>query len=136
MTGDLGKIRYPERALQLKDYTGLRYHNAITPSDIDGAFEIADKLFVFIEYKFGDAKMPRGQEMFLERLCDALERSMKYPIVIDASHWHPPNETIDCANAQVTRYRWKLKWHQVKGETKTVRSVLDNVYHYVFHEPF
>lgn len=136
MTGDLGIIRYPKRALQLKDYSGLIYHDAITPSDIDGAFEIENRMFCFIEYKFGDAAMPRGQEMFLERLCDALEKSAKYPIVIEATHNHPPNEAIDCANALVTRYRWKFKWHAVKSTGKTVRSVLDKVYHHVFHEPF
>lgn len=135
MTGDLGKIRNPERASQLRDYTGLCYHGNITPSDIDGAFEINNRMFVFLEYKFGDAAMPKGQELFLERLADSFQHESKPAIVIEASHNHPPGDVIDCANATVTRYRWRQKWVDVRGLGKTVRVVIDGFHDRIFGKP-
>lgn len=132
MTGDTGIIRCPARALQVRDYSGLLFNNAITPSDIDGAFEIGDKLFAFLEYKYGSAKMPRGQELFLERLCDAVAASSRCSIVIEATHYHAASEVIDCANAKVTRYRWNGKWYNCESRNKTVRQVLDGAYAHAF----
>jgi hypothetical protein len=54
-----GKIQYRERARQIIDFSGIRYDN-ITPTDIDGFFEKADKAFVFYEYKLEGCEMPHG----------------------------------------------------------------------------
>ena len=45
-----GKIGNRRRALQIRDFTGLRWGN-ITPTDIDALIDFGDKVFVFIEVK-------------------------------------------------------------------------------------
>ncbi len=42
---------------QFNDFSGLRY-GSIYPTDIDGLIEIQDKLFIFIELKYQEAKVP------------------------------------------------------------------------------
>ena len=62
-----GSIQFPDRARQLIDFSGLRY-NKITPTDIDGFIEYHDEAIVFMEFKYGNAELPYGQKLALERL--------------------------------------------------------------------
>jgi len=68
--------------------------------------DFGDKKFVFIETKHKDAKLPYGQKLALERLCDAVDKDA---VLIVAFH---ENETgdIDVGNCIVREWRYKKRW--------------------------
>lgn len=97
-------LRNKEYAGQIKDYSGLKF-GSISPTDIDACLEFGGKLFVFVETKFGNAVMPRGQQLALERLCDKLTVPS---IIIQTTH--ESSGDIDMASTTVVRYRENAKW--------------------------
>ena len=112
-----GEINNRERAQQQRDYSGLLLGN-ITPTDIDGIIEYKNKGYIILELKHGDAKLPFGQRLALERLTDDLQRSGKPTICIIASHeTNNTNIDIDVANSHMQEVRFKSLWHlDSKGE--------------------
>ena len=113
---DRGKIRNREQAQQIRDFSGLRW-GTITPTDIDGFFEIQNIIFIFIEIKYKDAKLPFGQRLALERLIDIISKEKK-AILILARHENEPKEDIDAANCEVTQYYFRQTWHNEKLKRK------------------
>lgn len=103
-----GKIRNREQAQQIRDFSGLRW-GTITPTDIDGFFEINNELFVFIEIKFKGKNLPYGQKLALERLIDILQKDKK-AILIIAKHNENPEDDINAAACEVVQYRFRGKW--------------------------
>ena len=111
-------FRNRDYAGQLKDYSGLKFGN-ISPTDINACLEFGGKLFIFVETKFGDAQMPRGQQLCLERLCDLLT----VPAIIIQTR-HDLSGDIDMANTLVTRYRENSKWHNEVPDI-TLRGLIE-----------
>jgi hypothetical protein len=118
---DRGKIRNREYAQQLKDFSGLRF-GKITPTDIDGFMDFGNKVFVFIETKHGDAPLPVGQKLALERLCDASMDAKKASVVLVAHHQTLGD--IDVASLPVDLLRMNKKWRKPKKEM-TVREAVE-----------
>lgn len=56
---------------QFLNYDGLKY-GKIMPTNIDGFLEFGNKVFVLIELKFKETKMPFGQKLCFERMCDRI----------------------------------------------------------------
>ena len=84
----------------------------ISPMDFDAFMEFSNKLFIFIETKYLDTKMPFGQQLALERLCDACQDADKVSVVFITSHKDKTgDDNIDLGNSTVTKYRWEKKWH-------------------------
>ena len=105
-----GDIHSPDRASQLRDYSGLRFGN-ITPTDIDGLIEYKNRGYVILELKYIDNEVPLGQELALERLTDDLAKSGKKSLCIIATHnTDNPEERIDAANTAIRKYRYLGKW--------------------------
>lgn len=121
-----GVIRNREHAQQIRDFSGLRF-GSITPTDIDGFLEFQDRLFIFIESKFGDSTPPRGQELAFERLCDACEQhGHRKSVVLMLKHSILSGSGLDIefGGLVVTRYRLRGKWRVPKAET-TCRQAID-----------
>lgn len=100
---------------QIADMSGLRFGN-ITPTDLDAFMDFNNKLFVFVETKYGSAPLPHGQRLAIERLCDACHRPPeRYAVAFLTSH--ESHGDIDFAQTVVTQYRWDGKWRnpQVDG---------------------
>jgi len=116
-----GKIRNRQFAQQIRDFSGLRY-GKITPTDIDGFMDFGDKVFIFIEAKHGDAALPYGQRLALQRLCDAGTKAGKQSIVLVGSHNTP--DDIDFANTPVTQIYFEGKWRKTQNP-QTIRSAID-----------
>ena len=108
---DRGKIRNRKWAARLRDFSGLRF-GKITPTDIDGFLDFNNKVFIFIEAKYGNSLPPIGQRLALERLCDACEKAGKLSLVIIASHKAPDDTDIDCASIPVAFIRLNRKWRK------------------------
>jgi len=114
-----GAIRNKKKASILCDFTGLQY-GKITPTDLDGFIDFGNKIFVLIECKEDEAKMPPGQELALERLADG----SKVKSLLIVARWKElVNGFIDVANCKVTRVRSAGEWHDIT-ET-TVRKIID-----------
>ncbi len=116
-----GKIQHREYARQLRDFTGLKFGNK-TPTDLDAFMDFGGKQFVFIEAKFREAEVPRGQLIALERVCDASQRGGVESLLIICRH-EIEGVDIDFANATVERTRRNFAW--TEGTGKTVRQVVD-----------
>lgn len=96
-----GKIRHVERAQQINDFGGLRY-GTITPTDIDGIIEMHDRGYIVFEVKYGNADVPRGQRLCLQRMVDDFKKAGKKAIAIVVEHCvDDANEAVDNANCQV-----------------------------------
>ena len=55
-------IRNRDYMRQIKDFSGLRF-GKISPTDIDGFLDFGNSLFIFVEMKHGDARIPYGQKL-------------------------------------------------------------------------
>lgn len=114
-------IRNRAFMMQIKDYSGLKF-DRITPTDIDGFIDFGNKLFVFIECKHGNAPLPYGQRLALERLTDATSSPpARESMCIIASH--ESDGDISVADAIVRKIRWRGVWHDRREQT--VRQVID-----------
>lgn len=117
-------INSQKRFHQKNNYTGLRWKGKLMPTDIDGFMEFNDRLYIFIESKYGDAPMPYGQRLALERVTDAVEKAGKPSYCLIASHDTKSDEDIELAKSLVTSVRHDGEWHPVTRE-KTVREIMD-----------
>jgi hypothetical protein len=112
-----GIILNRERARQIRDFSGMLY-GSITPTDIDGLIEYRNKCYVLFEEKYRDAKLPRGQELALERICDDLQK-VKPALLIVANHEAEPGKDIDVASSFVVKFRFENNWYFVAGKVTT-----------------
>lgn len=117
-----GEIVSRNRARQIRDFSGLLF-GKITPTDIDGLIEYHGKAYIIIELKLGNAGLPDGQRLALERLADDLTRASKPTLFIVAMHnVINPDDDIDVARAIVAEYRFK--GHKGKGHGETVKDLI------------
>lgn len=121
-----GKIRNEAYASILKNFTGLRRHRNITPTDIDGILEYNGKAFIILEGKFGNTQMPHGQQKCFESICNAIESGGKNACCIVFSHLAKPGDQIDVSTCIVTKVYFENKWHP-GSKNNTNRTVLQVV---------
>lgn len=105
---DRGKIRNRAVASQLRDFSGLRW-GKITPTDFDGVIDFQNRIFIFIETKYGGTGLPTGQRLALARVCDAVQASGKEAIVFITEH--NSSGDIIMSESIVTEYRYLGDWH-------------------------
>lgn len=115
-----GVIRNRQYAGQVRDFSGLKF-GTITPTDVDLMIEYRGIGYVYGELKYKDARLPEGQRLAFQRLCDDLSK-VKPTLGIIARH-ESETEDIDVAAALVVECRWSSKWVSGKGET--VRDWID-----------
>jgi len=120
---DRGKIRNREWAARLRDFSGLRF-GKITPTDIDGFMDFNNKVFVYIETKRGNAKLPYGQKLAYERLCDCTDETGRRGLVVVASYIDDKND-IAVAGLPVTLIRMDKKWRK-PHRNLTVRQAIED----------
>ena len=63
-------IRNSNRTKQGLDFTGVQ-NGKIHPSDIDAVLEFDNDVLILIESKHKGSKIPTGQRILLERICDS-----------------------------------------------------------------
>ena len=112
-----GIIQNRARTRQIIDFSGIRYGN-ITPTDIDGFFERANEAFVFYELKYGNAEMPKGQRIALERLVDVARAADKKAVLFLCRHdVEDVNVDVIAENAIVDKIYFNGEWHDAKQKT-------------------
>lgn len=121
-----GQIQFRERSLQVKDYSGFRY-GKITPSDIDGGFDIGGRIFVFIELKGQGAPFPTGQRRFLENLCMAINETGRYAVAILGVHDTPADKDIMVHECKLEKYYHRGPgWQTPLVDTITIKEFSDD----------
>jgi len=119
-----GKIQHRGRSRQINDLSGLRF-GKITPTDIDIFIDFHDRIFIFIEVKYGENTLPHGQRLALERLCDAAHKAGKKSMVIITRHNVSNfNDDVDVGRLMVCEYRYNQAWREPK-EPITVKQAID-----------
>ena len=121
MSGNSELIKYPERMAQLKSYREL-FIGKYTPSDIDLAYEIGGKVFVFGELKHTSIGVPTGQRLLLQNIGEAIFEAGKNVLLFIAEHDTEPDEIINVGKLPVV-----YMWYTVGGEIKTMENVNRNV---------
>lgn len=119
-----GVIRNIQFARQRADFSGMQFRN-ITPTDIDGYIEFGDEVFIFMETKHGDADLPLGQCLALERVCDRVQKSGAEALVLvlrDESA-ADARSTYRIAPLLVSRYRYRGKWYVPKEQITAKNAV-------------
>ena len=79
----------------------------ITPTDIDCFIDFRGRLFVFIEVKHGEAELPVGQRLALERLCDSCQLAGVVSVVLvaySATHSVPSDILVGCLPVRLVRH--------------------------------
>ena len=95
-------------------------------TDIDLSCDWQGRTFVFVELKYGNTPLTRGQQYHLEGLVNAINAGGKKAVAIFASHDTPKGEGIEARNATVKRiYQGrKFGWSEAKDldllETMTI----------------
>lgn len=112
-----GEIQHRERAAQLCDFSGLKFGDTWTPTDVDLFMEVRDTVFVFGELKSGDAPLHYGQQTALTRLTDAIAETGRHSMFFIARHDVPVWQDVDAAAAIVERLRFKKRWYPGNGAT-------------------
>ena len=102
-----GAIYARARAQQVRDYTGLLF-GRITPTDLDGFMDFADRVFVFLELKHEDGRFPRGQRLALARLVDACQAARREAVLLVLMH--ATDSDIEAASLPVVEYRYRGEW--------------------------
>lgn len=126
-----GIIQNRARKQQIADMSGLRFHK-ITPTDLDGFLDFDNRLFVFIEGKFIATPVLLGQQIAIDRLCDACNNPPnRFAIAIIADHSHPSDEDIDFAHMTVRAWRFRGQWRKPMVQGTTVRQAIDRMVAYV-----
>lgn len=127
-------VKHRERAKQIIDFTGLQW-DTITPTDIDGLIEYKNKAMVFMEFKYNDAQMPKGQELALQRLADDSQKVGKEATVLECIHFVGDcNDDVIATDAIVRRIYYKGKWYD-DGKS-TVKDKIDSFISYVSNRRF
>ncbi len=119
---DRGKVYNRALATQARDYSGLNW-GKITPTDIDLFIDFGDRQYIFGELKTQGAEMPYGQQLALERLCNACNKAGKKAFVVVATHNTPLDEDIDAENAVIERYFHEGKWRLPKQKTTLRKGI-------------
>lgn len=118
-----GKIKNREYARRIKDFSGLRWDNC-TPTDVDGLLELDDKLFIFLEGKYGDAELRDGQRIALERTCKAIASTGRLAVVLVTRYYTSPDVDVDYANCPVAEMWRNGAWHKAPMHI-TCREMID-----------
>lgn len=121
------RINNPNRMKQLIDFKELDVDGYIYPTDIDGLIEYKDSEYIIFEVKFGDAEVPFGQKLALQRMVDDFTKVGKQAIVMICEHtvWDT-NKPVVAAWCKVREvyYGNEKKWRATANEI-TVREAVD-----------
>ena len=114
-----GQILNREFGSQIRDFKGLRWGN-ITPTDLDIFIEFKNVLFVLAELKYGEAHLPYGQKLALERITDSLQKTGESFLFVCKHDNRPPKDII-ASESIVSSFYWRKEWHN----PKTVKTLFE-----------
>lgn len=121
-----GIIKNRAALQQIKIFKGLRW-GTITPTDIDGFFDFKNKIFIFVEIKFKNTSLKRGQGIALQRLTDACQRGGIQSYLLICNHKCDIKNDIDCANTKVIFCRNNYEWFNLENKNLNLKDAIDKI---------
>ena len=107
-------IRNSKQVRQTIDFTGIK-DGKIHPTDIDVVLEFNNKALILMEVKRINNKIPIGQRLVLERICNNWRTSKS--IALYVTHNFKQDELdIPLQKCFVSGYYYNKKWYDVKEE--------------------
>ena len=124
----VSSFRNREHAQQLIDFHGIK-HGKCSATDIDMSLDWQGKVFVFVEYKWGNGTLSPGQRYHLENLVNAINAGGKKAIAILATHDTPKGSDVDAGAGMVAKVYTGRKegWNRDPAGV-TVKTYLDGMY--------
>lgn len=122
------RINNPQKMKQLIDFQGLAIDDYIYPTDIDGLIEYKDSEYIIFGVKYGDAEVPFGQKLALQRMVDDFTKSGKQAVVFICEHTvRNPDKAVIAAWCKVREiyYGGEKQWRKPNKEI-TVREAVDS----------
>ena len=105
-------IRNKDQVKQAIDFTGIQ-NGVIHPTDIDAVFEFDNEILILIEVKKRGSKIPTGQRLVLERICEAWRTPKS--IVLFVTHEFEETKDIPLQDCYVEQYyTQQTKWRKLK----------------------
>lgn len=126
------RINNPQRMKQLIDFQGLAVDEYIYPTDIDGLIEYKDSEYIIFEVKYGDAEVPFGQKLALQRMVDDFTKTGKQAVVLVCEHTvRNPEKPVVAAWCKVREiyYGGEKQWRKPIKDI-TVREAVDDFQKY------
>ena len=114
-------IRNSNLISQIVDFSTLR-NNKIRPSDIDGILEFDNEVLILMEFKRSSVKIPLGQRLLLERICDSWHTDKSIVLKIEHS-FYDETKNIPVEVTAVTGYYMNGSWiypSVLDGRKKTI----------------
>jgi 16S rRNA C1402 (ribose-2'-O) methylase RsmI len=106
----MGLIRNSKQVKQAIDFKGIG-NDKMHPTDIDAVFEFNNEILILIEVKKINNKVPLGQKLVLERICDSWHTKKSIVIVV---HHNFKNDEIDIPlkKCYTKKIYYKKQWHK------------------------
>lgn len=126
------RINNPQRMKQLIDFRDLAVDEYIYPTDIDGLIEYKDSEYIIFEVKYGNAEVPFGQKLALQRMVDDFTKTGKQAVVFICEHTvRNPEKPVVAAWCKVREiyYGGEKQWRKPTKEI-TVREAVDDFQKY------
>ena len=116
-------IRNSNQVKQAIDFSGIQ-NGKIHPSDIDAVLEFDNDILILIEVKRKGNKIPTGQRLLLERVCDNW-RTKKSVVLFVTHEFYDTTKDIPLNKCIVEKVYWSKSWRDNKN--KDIVSLLNEL---------
>jgi hypothetical protein len=116
-------IRNSNQVKQAIDFSGIQ-NGKIHPSDIDAVLEFDNDILILIEVKRKGNKIPTGQRLLLERVCDNW-RTRKSVVLFVTHEFYDTTKDIPLNKCIVEKVYWSKSWRDNKN--KDIVSLLNEL---------
>lgn len=122
------RINNPAGMKQLIDFKGLAVDGYIYPTDIDGLIEYKDSEYIIFEIKHGNAEVPFGQKLALQRMVDDFTKVGKQAVAFVCEHSVDDTDTAVIAALCKVREIYYGQEHQWRRPNRpiTLRQAVDS----------
>ena len=124
MTETKGLIRNRKRVKQVIDFTGVQ-NGKMHPSDIDAVLEFNNEVLILIEVKYKYNKIPTGQKLLLERICDSWHTDKSAVLKVEHD-FDNDDVNIPLEKCRVSAIYYDKKWTYYK-ETKDFKKYINQM---------
>jgi len=124
MTETKGLIRNRKRVKQVIDFTGVQ-NGKLHPSDIDAVLEFNNEVLILIEVKYKYNKIPTGQKLLLERICDSWHTDKSAVLKVEHD-FNNDDVNIPLEKCRVSAIYYDKKWTYYK-ETKDFTNYINKM---------
>ena len=117
---------------QLIDFKGCSVGEGMYPTDIDGLIEYKDSEYILFEVKYGNAPVPIGQRLAIQRMIDDFTKVGKQAVAFVCEHTvRDTNKPVVMAWCKVREiYYGKEKQWRAPDREITVREAVDSFQRY------